>query len=109
MNEKDILKALGGVDPDYIADAAPKEKTRRKIPLKIRIIAAVICVSLLTSAIIAAFIIPKIIEKNSGAILPNGQYNKYVLAVAKYPYMPKRDDYASGDLYREAWRKYNFF
>lgn len=107
MNEKDILKALGGVDPDYIADAAPKEKTRRKIPLKIRIIAAVICVSLLTSAIIAAFIIPKIIEKNSGAILPDGQYNKYVLAVAKYPKFlalaPNIDNYSDTQSYLNAY------
>ncbi len=112
MNEKDILNALGSIDPDYIEDSAPSEKGRRKTPMKIRIIAAVVCVSLIIAAIVAAFVVPKIMEKGEGGILPSEPYNKYVLAIAKYPEIsisaPNKEKYSDDSAYLRvysAWQE----
>ena len=63
MNEKDILRALGGVDPEFIADAAPKEKLRHRNPMLFRLIAALVAVAILMGALFAAIVVPKIVNE----------------------------------------------
>ena len=109
MNEKDILRALGGVSPEFIADAAPKEKLRHRNPMLFRLVAALISVAILMGALFAAIIVPKIV--NETFVPTPSPYGRYVLSLAKYPemmQMPKREDYASDDAYYDAkydWRR----
>ncbi|MBP3315233.1 MAG: hypothetical protein J6M03_05365 [Clostridia bacterium] len=107
MNEKDILRALGGVDPEFIADAAPKEKLRHRNPMLFRLIAALISVAILMGALFAAIVVPKIV--NEMFVPTPSPYGRYVLSLAKYPemmQMPKREDYASDDAYYDAESKW---
>ena len=108
MNEKDILRALGGVNPEFIADAAPKEKLRHRNPMLFRLIAALVAVAILMGALFAAIVVPKIV--NEMFVPTPSPYGRYVLSLAKYPemlQMPKREDYASDDAYYDA--KYDWW
>ena len=85
MKKEDIFEALGGIDADAVLSAAPNVKKRKKIPFVLRIVAAALAMVIIISAVIAAIVIPKIME-DQNVILPSPSPYR-VLAIANYPSM----------------------
>ena len=113
MKNKDIFEALGGIDADVVLAAAPDSRKKRRLPLAFRVIAAVLATVITASVVVAAFLVPRILDEG-GIFFPHVKERSYVLAMVKYPEMvmaPKKNtdsDRKSEEKYEkeyDAWRR----
>ena len=115
MKKNDIFNAFEKLDEKFVVECAPKGAVKRRKTVYFRLVAAIVAVAIMASALLGGYLIYN--RMNETDVIDVGETNSiyavpmnYVLSTAQYKKMlqlPNMDDYENWREFSEVYETWN--